>query len=774
MAKLDLKLYDIQNNFLQDKKRFPAFIGGRGTGKSYIGCVKDVFYIVANPGCEGVICAPCYDDQTEVLTAKRGWRLFRDLLPDDQVATLSDGDKVVYQTPTQHFDYPYDGNLLYLNNQEVDLAMTPNHRCWTRFKNGSWQIKTAADLYGKHDWKFKKTGVWEGGHTTHSTAYFEFLGFWFAKGYAESNSATRTYRVVLTQKKDCAYAESVIGAVFPDYKRDARQNGGYNYTIYDKKLATEFASYGKALTKSLPLWVKNAPGDHLRAFLRGYIRGDGHQKSGTHDQTQMWTSSPALASDLQEIAFKAGFSCNQSVRRGNQHDLCIRTPLRHEPSTEPRHWSTRPYQGRVFCVEVPNGVIYVRRGGKGVWCGNTYPMLRDTTQRTFFSLFPREFIKSFNKTDNVLETMNGSIIFFRSLDNPDRARGYNSSFVHIDEAAYVVKEAWDILKATNRKPGFPLQMWLTSTPKGRNWIYDEWGDNPDEAHTIHQARSSDNPFLPPDFEQSLGYKGQFFAQEVLGEFTSFDGLVYPGFTRSLVSHAPDKRPLRTLVGTDFGFRDPAVLVAFSDYGDGCVRVSEEWYKSGQTIAEQIAAANDLMARWPVEAFIADPSRPDSIAAMRQAGLRVIEADNDILTGISCLTSIIDAKALSIDPTCVFTIEEFETYQWPEDRPNRNTKDRPLDFANHAMDALRYTSLYWAKERGDLVATTSISRTSKTRPTAYDRFKEFLGDVHKGRDLLSDQGAVHDALATQDDEGCVGTATIASSDPLSYLNLRLRP
>ena len=31
------------------------------------------------------------------------------------------------------------------------------------------------------------------------------------------------------------------------------------------------------------------------------------------------------------------------------------------------------YQGTVYCVQVPSGIVYVRRNGKGVWCGNSPP-----------------------------------------------------------------------------------------------------------------------------------------------------------------------------------------------------------------------------------------------------------------------------------------------------------------------------------------------------------------------------------------------------------------
>ena len=29
------------------------------------------------------------------------------------------------------------------------------------------------------------------------------------------------------------------------------------------------------------------------------------------------------------------------------------------------------YEGKVYCVDVPNHIIYVKRGGKGYWCGNS-------------------------------------------------------------------------------------------------------------------------------------------------------------------------------------------------------------------------------------------------------------------------------------------------------------------------------------------------------------------------------------------------------------------
>jgi phage terminase large subunit len=42
----------------------------------------------------------------------------------------------------------------------------------------------------------------------------------------------------------------------------------------------------------------------------------------------------------------------------------------------------------------------------------------------------------------------------------------------------------------------------------------------------------------------------------------------------------------------------------------------------------------------------------------------------------------------VEPTCVNTIAEFESYVWAKDRAG-NATDKPVKENDHAMDALRY-------------------------------------------------------------------------------------
>lgn len=572
-------IYPKQGRFAELTENITGFVSGRGGGKSLIGAHKlikiaknDRLYLVG---------APCYDDQTEILTEDRGWQLFRNLLISDKVATLSDGESIKYEKPKKVFNFPYSGDMVYLANQELDIAMTPNHRCHVKFKKGGkWQIKTADELYGKYDWRFKKTAKWKSGSKKYSEAYFEYLGFWFAEGCAEVNTKSRKYRTVVTQTDQVEYAERVVTAFAKEcnggkYSKDPKESG-FNFTIYNKAVAHEFVKYGKSKTKSVPLFVKKASVKLLKAFLRGFIHGDGHFKEGTHDQTQARTTSKQLADDLQEIGFKCGFSSCLSKHANGSYYLCFRTEKKNEPSTKKKHWSRKPYKGRVRCVEVESGIVYVRRNGKPVWCGNTYVMLDDACHRTFVQHAERfgRLIASKGSTgqkwakimtvDRKRTPSEGSAeVIFRTASEPDRWRGPNLSGIWLDEASVMIREAMDIALACLREGSELGWMSLTFTPKGKHhWTYEAFYDkygNPRPGTALIQAHSNENPFLPAGFVDMLSgqYSTELQMQELAGLFVEMAGIMFRREWFDIVESAP-------LDGKRVRYWDKA----FTEGGDG--------------------------------------------------------------------------------------------------------------------------------------------------------------------------------------------------------------
>jgi DNA-directed RNA polymerase beta subunit len=78
----------------------------------------------------------CFTDDHEVLTKDRGWVSIADVTCEDQVAILKDGQELVYENPLETLAFDYQGDLLHVKGDGVDLLSTPNHRMWVKRHGG--------------------------------------------------------------------------------------------------------------------------------------------------------------------------------------------------------------------------------------------------------------------------------------------------------------------------------------------------------------------------------------------------------------------------------------------------------------------------------------------------------------------------------------------------------------------------------------------------------------------------------------------------------------
>ena len=158
----------------------------------------------------------------------------------------------------------------------------------------------------------------------------------------------------------------------------------------------------------------------------------------------------------------------------------------------------------------------------------TYRMLSDSSIRTFQEVGSRlRFIRDFSKGEMIATLGNGAQVLFRSTDDPDRLRGPNLSGAWLDEAGDMDEEAYLIAIACLREAG--EQGWLsaTFTPRGRShWTFRVFGGERQDAEIFH-ARTQDNPFVPPTFEETLRrqYTSAFAEQELAGKFVDLSGTV---------------------------------------------------------------------------------------------------------------------------------------------------------------------------------------------------------------------------------------------------------
>lgn len=369
----------------------------------------------------------CYSEDTQILT-EDGWKHFYEL-KDEAVATLNrETQELEYQKPTRCMAYPHKGEMFHQKGRAIDLLVTPNHNLYVSWltydgkykpfqflkpiemKNG---ISKENGHFIKTDTtcgrlKYKRDAKWNGmerefftlpsiqkiwGHESEYTVdeakfkmddWLEFFGYWIAEGsaclgYADKNKKYINYRVTIAQN-DNEKREKIkacmkrLGFSFGESGNDHCKN----LESRDKQLYEYLRQFGHASDKFIPKEIKALSSRQLKILFDALILGDG--SIGRNQNHFIYTTiSKQLADDVQEMAFKIGRAATINIKNeqeknifhNNQYTLTIGTKNGLNPLCGKEFQEFIQYDGTVYCVEVPNHIIYVRRNGKPVWCGNS-------------------------------------------------------------------------------------------------------------------------------------------------------------------------------------------------------------------------------------------------------------------------------------------------------------------------------------------------------------------------------------------------------------------
>ena len=218
-------------------------------------------------------------------------------------------------------------------------------------------------------------------------------------------------------------------------------------------------------------------------------------------------------------------------------------------------------------------------------------------------------------------------------------------------------------------------------------------DNP--AYGMVQASSRENHYLDDDFVEQLeaSYTEQYAAQEIEGNFVTFEGLVYSEFSQdATLGHVqefevnPDWQKVRSI---DFGYVNPFVCLWGAIDNDGRLYIYDEHYQSKLLIEEHAAIIKEVEGpfTWTVSDWDAQER-----AELESAGISTVRAQKEIVIGIQKVKARLKRQAdgkprLIVHPRCVNLRKEFSSYRW---NPKAGGgKEVPIKEKDHAMDALRY-------------------------------------------------------------------------------------
>jgi hypothetical protein len=210
----------------------------------------------------------------------------------------------------------------------------------------------------------------------------------------------------------------------------------------------------------------------------------------------------------------------------------------------------------------------------------TAPMLRDILMRTMNELLELwEIPFTFRASplpEYQLQFKEGvHTILLRTILTYQRLRGQNLCAVGFDEADTVNKR--DAEQAMNMalarlRSGNVQQFYATTTPEGHSWAFDTFEKNAKEDTRLIRAKTSDNPYLPEGFIDSLleNYPPQLIQAYLNGNFCNLtSGQVYSRFNREkhLINELPFPLENEVLkIGIDFNVMNCNAVVCVTTGG----------------------------------------------------------------------------------------------------------------------------------------------------------------------------------------------------------------
>ena len=298
----------------------------------------------------------CYTEDHEVL-CENGWKPIQEVIEGENVAILDNGN-VTYEPVLETQKYPiYNEPLYEVVTQQISLKTTLNHKMYIKKRNSdNYKLIEAQKIMGTRVRFLKNCDGIKNPEiapipvpTKNMDAWLYFFGFWIGNGQIESGKCTirpvkpNTRYLILEAAMDCGLHPVDNGEVIH---------------FYNNMLVP---------LDTLPEWCFKLSLHHSMKLLKGLVDSDGSEWCYT-------TSSKQLKDDIQRLVLHAGWSADSSESDDKWQIHINRTKNSPELNNSSQNRQIEQIvheSGLVYCITVRTGIVYVRRHGKTVWCGNS-------------------------------------------------------------------------------------------------------------------------------------------------------------------------------------------------------------------------------------------------------------------------------------------------------------------------------------------------------------------------------------------------------------------
>jgi len=326
-----------------------------------------------------------------------------------------------------------------------------------------------------------------------------------------------------------------------------------------------------------------------------------------------------------------------------------------------------------YCYENEKKIITI--------CRKTFPAVRGTVMRDFLDILKTH--KIYNEENHAKSAneyyINGNLIEFISLDQPQKIRGRKRDLLFVNEANEINFEDWQqLIFRTNDR------IIIDYNPSDEfHWIYDKVLTRGDVE--FYQTTYKDNPFISQEIIQEIerlkDTDENYWRIYGLGERGQAKSLV---FTFKTTKHIPTEAKLIAR-GLDFGFSNDSTALVETYILDQDMYVNQLIYRTGMT-NQDIGNEFHRLGLDRRDEIFCDSAEPKSIEEIHRMGWNVKPTyKGSINIGID----MIRRYKLNVTESSLNIIKELRNYKYIEDK-NGQLTNKPIDAFNHAIDALRYS------------------------------------------------------------------------------------
>lgn len=364
-----------------------------GEGKIYA-CVSDSYDIynavkniwgdqlkvkVIESGGTLVVRPDCYDEQTEIYT-ENGWKLFSEL-GDEKVAQVNSDKTITFVSPLKKIKQQYNGKMFHFTDGKgrLDLLVTPDHRMVHTDKNGELSVKYAKDIKMYHNRNFIRSSTIKN-DTPDITPHERLLIAFQADGSypsSEKSNDTSAPGYVSHRKLRWNFAKQRKA----DRLVEIAQQCGYNYSVHHEPARPENYNIYVNVPETAHVsktfdWVNvnTRSGQWCKSFIEEVSYWDATRRSDSRFKFD--TTIENVAKVVYDVSVLAGYGCTYTVNQDNRSDKfsdvhtlhIIKNNIIGGQSVNKKEID---YDGMVYCVTVPSGMLLVRRNKKSIISGNS-------------------------------------------------------------------------------------------------------------------------------------------------------------------------------------------------------------------------------------------------------------------------------------------------------------------------------------------------------------------------------------------------------------------